>query len=876
MSFIESIKNFIETYPTQIIIIMIIFIIILLIIIIIDLKDKKEKFASNKIITGTLIPYRYGTATWSNHNITLYIIESNNTDNEVAIFESGKIWSVNGNKINKNSKSITSELNDNEKFRLIFVNPYQFIVETKTKKDYWVNLGTDTLLKEKNMPHRYMFSLKKSDNTFYTYQELGIPKIDHENIFVYTDIEVYCPGKNICAHTIDWAKNFNNDNDSTKLHWWNERKHENGKFVIITEKGKCWLLRDYENKMYRWNIYGTASGCTDKANLKLHYNNNKDPENNEIFEMVWIDNDKLNLKNCDGYLGSANKSLKCNNYGGAEHNTDIYFGKNICPTPIQFVCYSYGNTTKTLTKSDFENIKVAGLSRIIQNVVNNKNKNTITFSDVEFRTPDNTKLSVHRYGDVNDYPNNTNKLQWYENVFNHDNSKYSIEYSNELNTFNVYRIINGIQYRWNIEGGCNTNTNKAQMIFYKSTSITPNANEQFKFHWLNNDTFEIKISCGGYIGGTVGHKQLIYSGNVNPFKFKMYSYNLNRYLNINDFGKALAINLEEIKLKETPITCNVKGITEKDKKEYHDIEFRTPLKDNLCIHKKGDINNFSTHITLHWWENSFNHANSNFNIIYNKLSDRYLIYDEYANSYYPWTIDNLTNKVNVKEKKMNIPFEMNNYNSFKLTWIDNETFIIKSSNDKNVGGVVAHENDIFAGNGVSETKYKMYSNDYKRYMTINDFGVKVNTKNDKVKEEIKTKDESKNKENKNKYFNIKYNAYGLDSDLNIISSTYLKPNDQFFKLDETNKNVLDAKTGKIIMKYKDFKFTPSTGKGTIILEKPLLGDGRYWRGTTPKTDESRIKKFYTTLPEMKHNITKMKNDLKIEVKEFNIVDAVEK
>ena len=78
------------------------------------------------------------------------------------------------------------------------------------------------------------------------------------------------------------------------------------------------------------------------------------------------------------------------------------------------------------------------------------------------------------------------------------------------------------------------------------------------------------------------------------------------------------------------------------------------------------------------------------------------------------------------------------------------------------------------------------------------------------------------------------------------------------------------------MKYKDFKFTPSTGKGTIILEKPLLGDGRYWRGTTPKTDESRVKKFYTTLPEMKHNITKKKNDLKIEVKEFNIVDAVEK
>ena len=872
MSFIESIKNFIEIYPTQIIITMIIFVIILLIIIIIDLKDKKERFASNKIVTGTLIPYRYGTATWSNHSITLYIIESNNTDNEVAIFEDGKIWSVNGNKINKNSKSTTSELNDNEKFKLIFVNPYQFIIETKTKQDYWVNLGTDTLLKEPNMLHRYMFSLKKSDNTFYTYQELGIPKIDHENIFIYTDVEVYCPDRYVCAHTVDWAKNFNNDNDSTKFHWWNERNHENGKFVIMTERGRCSLLRDYENKIYRWNIYGTASGCTDKANLKIHYNNNKKPEDNEIFEIIWIDNNNLNLKNCGGYLGSTTKIFNCFTDGGARYDRDIYFGKTICPTPIQFVCYSYGNTTKTLTKSDFENVKVAGLSRIVQNIVNNIN--TTTFNNVVFRSPDNNKLCVHKTGDIGIYNGNNRNLHWWQDALEHDNAKCTIEYHKDNDYFEVYQKYDNNKYRWNILGGC---SDKQLNVAYYLSNSSINNNEQFKFNWINNDTFEITTKCNGTVGGTLGHDKDIYAGkNISSLKFKLYSCDLKRYLTKSDFIKENKV-LGEIKNTINSLsTHDVKNITEKDKKEFLNVSFRTPLKTNLCIHKIGDVDNFTSSDYLHWWENALDHENAKFNIIYNSSSKKYLIFKKYNKICYPWTISDLNNKVNIKLKKMTVPFEMNNYNSYKLNWIDKETFIIKNSNDKNVGGIVAHDNDIYSGNGINETKYKLYSFNLNRYLNIDDFEVNLNN-DDKIKTETKTEiKKEENKKIKNKYFNIKYNAYGLDSDLNVISSTYLKPNDQFFKLDETNKNVLDAKTGKIIMKYKDFKFTPSTGKGTIILEKPLLGDGRYWRGTTPKIDESRVKKFYTILPEMKHNITKKKNDLKIEVKEFNIVDAVEK
>ena len=167
------------------------------------------------------------------------------------------------------------------------------------------------------------------------------------------------------------------------------------------------------------------------------------------------------------------------------------------------------------------------------------NDNTYTsYGNVEFRSSIDNNLCIHKVGTPGNYEDYDNiKLHWYSS-FNHNNSKCIIEYSNFDKIFNVYQIADGNKYGWYISNTPSFRQSNPYLMYHLS-SCTPNKNEQFKFNWLNNDIFEINTILNDfkYITGDLKQNSVIRTNknNINPLRFKLYSYDLKRFLTKSDF-----------------------------------------------------------------------------------------------------------------------------------------------------------------------------------------------------------------------------------------------------------------------------------------------------------------------------------------------------
>ena len=534
--------------------------------------------------------------------------------------------------------------------------------------------------------------------------------------------------------------------------------------------------------------------------------------------------------------------------------------------------------------------------------------NYILYNNVEF-SDEFDVVQLHKNGDENICNNddNTSLLHWWHGAKNHPNSRYNIVYNIKTGETEIYRYVSGKLFRFNVYGYADGCCNIANLKLY-NTNNKPAKNEIFKIKWIDEKLNQINIltNCGGVVGGEykvikihsggsaiefdggINHDKLVkagkYEGNnkfVYPAKLTMYSYDFGKKLTKADFNIETISPLKKIVETVNKIMYNDSKV--ETEKLFENVEFRCADDESICVHKLGDINDFRNDLKLHWW-NELNHVNSKHFVTWDAKNKLFSVYRVYGGIKYYWNVTNYADgccvKTIVKFYKStndNIPHPADN-EKFKLIPVEgkNDVFIIRTKcggGFGSEGGVQAHDKDIMAGSSIKDCKFKIYNYKLNRYLTKSDFELDEGIAHVDIKNITSDGLYKTGTQPKDVYLNLKYKAYYLNPEYSCVNSA--DSTKQSFKFDEKNMELVNIKTGEKI-KVKNMNYKPETGKGTIEFETPLKGDGRYWRGTKPMSDEARVKKLYVgnNYPVMKHPITLKENKAFVEINELNTVDTV--
>lgn len=358
-----NLKGFISTHPTEIIIGFLIIITVLLIIIIINthketftpllIKDIQLESQGKKLTIDGINNFKL--------NIYADYVVYFTHDNKILTYTNKLIW-----------KPLNDSIDTSQLFGIRFINPYQCYIVKDDKEEHtkqqinMLTLNGIEPIKIKDIKlylNKYIWKIKNNSTT-YTYYDLNIPYLD--NSICYLDVEFTT--NNLQLHkTGDYQSpnDWNNDNNTTQLHFWKgAANHPNSKyyFVYDIKTNEFTVFQLFNNKMYRFNVYGVADGCTKISPLKLYASNKDASAENELFLFDW-NNDKeckIKTKCGHGYIGGK----------PIAHDQNTFVGSDV--PPAVFTLYSY-QLNKEINKNDF----------IIKNVkkltISNKNNNIITF-----------------------------------------------------------------------------------------------------------------------------------------------------------------------------------------------------------------------------------------------------------------------------------------------------------------------------------------------------------------------------------------------------------------------------------------------------------------------------------------------------------------
>ena len=391
-----NISDFINTYPTQIIIIMMIIIIILIIVLILNIKSK-EGFRSNLTKTGTLrlknSEFKYSgdkivTSSSSGSSLSIQVLENDlvciqipGTDKLLSFDKS--TWTTKFESTPSNTDLISNK-NDKRVFQMYYVNPYQFYLRARAHTDCALRIYSNGVSEVKNMnsTHEYnyfdfyaiMFIV---DNKPMTYKDMNIPYTC--DTITYSDVEFTCPAKNVELHKNDSETTFNNDNNTTMLHWWKGApNHPNSKHYIVYNKntGLFEAYRLYNNKKWRFNVYGVANGCTNSSRFKLYSSNKNTPDDNEQFKFDWTSSDYTKIETkCGGYIGGRSSTFNMGYNFGVAHNVEVKAGKKVMPAIIRMRIYSIPTITY-LKDTDFK-ISSISIFKLLKDIIPDAASNNV-------------------------------------------------------------------------------------------------------------------------------------------------------------------------------------------------------------------------------------------------------------------------------------------------------------------------------------------------------------------------------------------------------------------------------------------------------------------------------------------------------------------
>jgi hypothetical protein len=375
-----NITDFINTYPTQIIIIMMIIIIVLIIVLILNIRSK-EGFKSNLTKTGTL---RLKNANFSYSGDKIVDSDESGSPLSIQVLENDLVcvqipgtdkllsfdYPPGATKFEStpSDTDLISNKNDKRVFQMYYVNPYQFYLRPRAHTDWILDINPYHVSKFttiRSIAEDYQFEhcaiMFIVDGKPMTYKDMNIPYTC--DTITYSDVEFTCPAKNVELHKNDSEDMFNNDNNTTMLHWWKDApNHPNSKHYIVYNKNtglfEAYRL-DGRGGKYRFNVYGVASGCTNIARLKLYWSKKKTPDDNEQFKFDWNNNNDVKIQTkCGGYVGAKLKPkhksilITIANFGVA-HDVEVKAGKDVSPAILRMRIYSIPSITY-LNSNDFK------------------------------------------------------------------------------------------------------------------------------------------------------------------------------------------------------------------------------------------------------------------------------------------------------------------------------------------------------------------------------------------------------------------------------------------------------------------------------------------------------------------------------------------
>ena len=411
-----NITDFINTYPTQIIIIMMIIIIVLIIVLILNIKSS-EGFRSNLTKIGTLRlknnEFKYSgdkivTSSSSGSPLSIQVLENDlvcvqipGTDKLLSFDKS--TWTTKFESTPSNTDLISNK-NDKRVFQMYYVNPYQFYLKPRAHTDCALRIYSNRVSGCTNISSvvewaqfDYFAIMFIVDNKPMTYKDMNIPYTC--DTITYSDVEFTCPAKNVELHKNDSENMFNNDNNTTMLHWWKDApNHPNSKHYIVYNKNtglfEAYRL-DGRGGKYRFNVYGVANGCTNIARLKLYWSKKKTPDDNEQFKFDWNNNNDVKIQTkCGGYVGAKNKPrtkaiANIANYGVA-HDVEVKAGKDVSPAILRMRIYSIPSVTY-LNINDFK-ISSISIFKLLKDIVPSTYSNNV--NGVKWHEGETRKVKV--------------------------------------------------------------------------------------------------------------------------------------------------------------------------------------------------------------------------------------------------------------------------------------------------------------------------------------------------------------------------------------------------------------------------------------------------------------------------------------------------
>ena len=456
-----NVLDFIKSHPTEIIIVMMIIIIVLIIILIIDIHSHHETFVPNLTKIGKLnIDGEYYKYDGKVQDLQINVLENDLVCLQIP--NTNKLMNFNkvGYKTSfvdvPNATDILADTNSQNVFQMKFINSYEFNLIPRRYPDCCLAIDGFTnrnSCTENRGIDRYAVSFI-SDNKPLTYKDLNIPYTSDK--IIYRKVEFTCPAKNVELHKNGDENQFNNDNSLTMLHWWNGAKnHPNSKhYLIYNINDKTFeVFRVYNNKRYRLNVYGVASGCTTNAPLKLHSSGKTNPDNNELFKFKWYDNNlfsiltKCNNGNVGVYGNRFNRQIK--NYGIA-HDKEIRAGTYIAPAELKMNIYSIPNIS-SLTQIDFIITKITAFKKLLDNVKSNGKGVVNVIKKTMFDDFPNKQIPITKEGKYI----MTNEEKY--NKYTRFNMKYNgVNIDSRLNVYNIDIPQNNFMFYQDNDGNIRT------------------------------------------------------------------------------------------------------------------------------------------------------------------------------------------------------------------------------------------------------------------------------------------------------------------------------------------------------------------------------------------------------------------------------------
>jgi len=336
-----NLKEFINTYPSQIIIGFLVIILILVIVLIIN--SHKEMFTPLFIKEIQLESQGKKLTIDGVNKFKL----NKYADNRVYFTHNDKILTYKDKKLQWTL--LQDDIDSSQIFIVIFFNPYQCRIENAGHgiTELTIN-GLENEDKSIFIPNKYIWQFKNGE-TIYSYYDLNIKYVSNEIMYIDTELTTINDVQIHKTGGYENAKDWNNDNNTTQLHFWKGAKnHPNSKHILLynLKNNETTIFRIFNNKIYRFNVYGVRDGCTKLSPLKLYASNKNEPSENEIFIIDWVDSKDCQIKTkCgNGYIGGKTQNT-------INHNQNVFAGSDV--SPAYFRLYSYG-INKELYRDDFK------------------------------------------------------------------------------------------------------------------------------------------------------------------------------------------------------------------------------------------------------------------------------------------------------------------------------------------------------------------------------------------------------------------------------------------------------------------------------------------------------------------------------------------